>query len=249
MVSNMIKRLLKNALNTLGYSINKNTSGGSNPFLDQKKLIGDVKDAIVFDVGAHHGESALLYNSLFNNGNIFSFEPFKESYKVLCNKVNKYDNIFTFNLALGNTIGNVNFHSNRFSATNSILPTHPDASQSWGNSLETIKEVKVEISTIDNFIERNDIKKIDILKIDTQGTEYDVIEGALQSIQQNKIRLIYLEIITKHIYQNQRFFDEILYLLRVNGFELFNIYNLSRSKFGDLRQVDVIFLNTRFYLP
>ncbi len=52
------------------------------------------------------------------------------------------------------------------------------------------------------------------LVLDTQVTEYQVLEGASKAMEENKISLIYLEIITKPTYKGQKNFDEILFLLR-----------------------------------
>ena len=43
-------------------------------------------------------------------------------------------------------------------------------------------------------------------------------------------------------YSGQKHFDEVLYLLRSKGFQLFNLYNYSHTEFGELRQVDAIFI-------
>ena len=160
----------------------------------------------------------------------------------------KYEkSIITFKLAVGNIVGEVEFHINESSATNSILSTHAEASKVWGeNLLNTLNTIKVPSTTIDDFVDKNSINLIDILKLDTQGTEYQILEGAIETMQKKKIKLIYLEIIIMPTYHGQKHFDEILYMLRVNGFRLFRIYNYSYTQFGDLRQVDAIFLSENF---
>ena len=54
-----------------------------------------------------------------------------------------------------------------------------------------------------------------------------------------------MEILTLPTYENQKKFDEILLLLRTNGFELYNIYNTSQTKNGVLRQLDAVFVNSQ----
>jgi FkbM family methyltransferase len=237
-----MKKILKKILKGFGYEIIS-----SNPFKDQKRLFVGKEKLVVFDVGAHHGQTALDYNKLFNNCTIYSFEPFRESFDILNENVKSYPNIKIFNNALGNVIGDLDFHVNKSSATNSILPTHQESSKTWGkNLLDTIETIKIKSTTIDDFIGKSGINQIDVLKIDTQGTEYNVIEGAIKAIKQGKIKLIYLEIITLPTYQNQKHLDEMLSFLRLNGYNLYNIYNYSSTPLGMLRQIDAIFLNNKF---
>src|SRR6185312_11125048 len=105
-----------------------------------------------------------------------------------------------------------------------------------------LDKIKIDSVTLDDFVSQNGIGKIDILKMDTQGTEYQILEGAYRCLQMKKIGLIYLEIITMNTYQKQKNLDEILLLLRINGFVLYNFYNLTYTNLGELRQVDAIFL-------
>ena len=240
-----MKKVIKRLLKRFGYEIilTKNNPK-SNQFIDQKKLVGNEDGIVIFDVGAHQGHTSLNYNTLFNTCTIYSFEPFIDSYTILTETVKGYQNIKPFNTALGNIVGEVDFHVNQYSATNSILPTHQEGSNIWGaNLLDTLKVIKVNSTTIDDFIERHAINQIDILKLDTQGTEYNIIEGAAKAIEQGKIKLIYLEIITLPTYQNQKHFDEVLRFLRLNGFNLYNMYDYSFTQLGFLRQVDAIFLS------
>ena len=108
--------------------------------------------------------------------------------------------------------------------------------------LDKKKVINVELTTIDSFVEKHNIKKIDILKIDTQGSEYLVLKGAKESLKRGIVKLIYTEIIMLPTYENQLDFDEFIKLMKSFGFRLFNLYNLSLTKEGELRQVDALFL-------
>jgi FkbM family methyltransferase len=253
----MVKKLLKKIFGKIGYVIIKSDKLQSSnncyqkpdPFFDQKFLVGDQANMVIFDVGAHHGETTIKYNNLFKNCRIYSFEPFIESFKILSDAVKNNKNVSTFNMAIGNKVGEVKFYVNKFSATNSLLPSHIEGSKAWGEDILTIVEtVNVNSTTIDDFIQKEGIDKIDILKLDTQGTEYLIIDGAFQAIKKHKIILIYMEILIMQTYHGQKQFDEILTLLRVNGFKLFNMYNYSSNQFGELRQIDAIFVRDNFQL-
>ena len=169
------------------------------------------------------------------------------SFEILRQNVERLSNVKVYNVALSNYIGAVDFHVNKSSATNSMLATSKDSVKNWGeNLLDTVETVKINAITIDEFVEKNNIEIIDILKIDTQGTEYEVIQGASKTIEHNKIKLVYLEIIVISTYKKQRYPDEILFLLRSKGFHLFNQYNYTYSDEGELQQFDAIFTHKSF---
>ena len=56
--------------------------------------------------------------------------------------------------------------------------------------LNTFKTIEVETSTIDNICIRNNINKIDVLKIDTEGSELNVLRGATKMLKNTKIILV-----------------------------------------------------------
>lgn len=238
-----MKKLIKKILGVLGYDIIAIDYNNDRDALDEQKKLITSDNPVIFDVGAHHGQTALSYNKLFKNASVYSFEPFGSSYQILQEKVNGISSIRTFNIALGNQDGTVEFHVNKFSATNSIFATDNNSSSVWGEGkLETQETIKVEAMTIDSFVEKNKIKKIDILKMDTQGSEYLVMEGAQHTIKRGMIHVVYTEIITMPTYENQKELHEILSIFDSLNFRLHSFYNLSLTPEGQLRQLDAIFV-------
>lgn len=236
-------KLLRKILSRAGYEVQKKSP---NAFFEQKRLLSGVEKPIIFDVGAHHGQTARHYYSLLDNSTIYSFEPFPESFSELVENTQKYQNIKAYNLALSNKDGKIKFHSNILEYTNSILETDFRSAHTWETDLiKTQKVIEVDTITLDSFVEKNQIPKIDLLKLDTQGSEFMIIEGAKQSIKSNKIKLIYTEIITMPTYQGQKDFDEVLNIFKINNFTLYNLFNFSIIE-GQLRQVDAIFVNNDF---
>jgi FkbM family methyltransferase len=237
-----MKEILKKLFRKLGYKVVNINSTVRDPFKDQVKLITQ-KQAIIFDVGACTGEMTFKYNNLFKKPTIYSFEPFAPSYQILQSATSGYSNINCYNVALSDVKGEVDFHVNQYYPTNSMLATHVDSGKNWNDKVFVTKEIiKINSITLDDFVLQNKIDKIDILKMDTQGTEYQILEGGCACLDQKKISLIYLEIIIMPTYQKQKHLDEILLLLRRKGFVLYNFYNLSYTNAGELRQVDAIFI-------
>ena len=234
------KKAIKSLFRKFGFEVTR-----KDPFKDMQNIFGDESRLTIFDVGAHVGQTSSLFRRMFPNSRIFAFEPFPESFE-LC-KVQLKDDAHSRveNIALSNINGRHILHANSSSATNSILKTDARASETWGSDVCcTEKTVEVRTSTLDAFLTRENICQIDILKLDVQGAEYLVMDGAQESCRQKKIGAIYAEIITQPTYEQQMRFDKMLSVYYELGFELFDIYFPSHTKSGRLCQVDALFTRT-----
>jgi len=234
----------KTLANTLGYHFTKYRSRKDKIFETQQQLCVDIKRPTIFDVGAFTGETALIYNKYFKNQcEIYSFEPYENSFLELKKHTSAFENIKPFNIALGNNDELAQLHVNNFLATNSFLPSDPDGVKAWGvGLLETKTKVDVPMQTIDIFIREHKINQIDILKMDTQGSEYLVLEGAEKSMKAGKIKIIFAEIIVMPTYTGQMDLDEIFRMYKNYGFELYSLFN-SKGQNEKLKYMDGIFIH------
>ena len=247
-----MKKIIRAFFTFLGYRISRispNDIDKNDAFKMQKYLIGNNKKLTIFDIGAYQGDIALFYNSLFPGSNIFCFEPFTDSFSKLKENTSLFENIITINKGMGEYEGNSQFQSNRFAQTNSILATNKKGNEIWEEGLlDTIETLEIGLTTIDSFVQLHSIDKINILKMDVQGAEYMVLNGAKNSLEQGIVDIIYTEIITLPTYEGQLQFDETIGLIKSFGFELFNLYNHSLTDAGQLRQVDAIFVKSNILL-
>ena len=150
-----------------------------------KKLLGkDLK--IIFDVGAHNGESILLFNKNFNFFKVYTFEPLKTNFlKLKINTKKIAEKIVYFNYALGDkkenriikemmetsssTLNDINENSIYYKKKKFFLGVRENK--------KMFVEKKVSIDRAMNIIKKFKIDKIDLLKIDTEGYELNVIKG------------------------------------------------------------------------
>jgi len=239
-----MKREIQKLAHYFGYHISKigRPSPQAGPFVEMTRLCADIAEPTIFDVGAHHGQTAKEFRKHFPTSQIYSFEPFPESFETLRLNTQYNRGIQIFNYGLTDKVGTFAFHSNLSSATNSLLPADELGFKTWGDGLlETQDIVQVQFKTIDEVLAEQDIQTIDILKMDVQGTEHRVLKGALGACADGKLGVVYSEIIIQPTYIGQKRLDEILNIFHDAGFELHNIYNLSCTPNGKLRQVDAIF--------
>ena len=224
--------------------------------LDQMtKILTKNSEPIIFDVGANKGQSIERYKRLFEKSIIHSFEPNIDEIKNLKEKYKNEKDLFLNNLAVGEKEENLEFNINAISGHSSfkvlIQNTTWIKKRSQTAKVEsknyTIKKVSTKIITLDDYVEKNKVKNIDILKIDTQGYEDKVLLGAKNLIKNNRIKIIQLEIIFSEIYENPLSIYDVEKILVPNNYRLFGISHhgslISRISF----QSDLIYISSDTY--
>jgi hypothetical protein len=137
---------------------------------------GITEKAIIMDVGANFGYLSMVWSQSLaaNGGKVYSFEPNKKVFEILLQTVNLNETddkvISPLNLAVGSKSGIIELHD-------------------FGNSSSTIKDEKktissypVSIVSIDDFVQSKFIEKVDLVKIDVDGIEFDILQGARNTL-------------------------------------------------------------------
>lgn len=196
----------------------------------------------LLDVGANIGQYAGLMRRIGYQGKIVSFEPLSSAFAGLQTNSQHDDNWQCENFALGNKEEKATIHISGNSYSSSlldILPTHI----AYDADSEYVSDETIHVRRLDdvfqNYCEPEDVV---MLKIDTQGFEKNVLEGAKKSLK--KITLLQLEISIEPLYDKEILFVEMVNFLQQIGFELFTLENGIRNpENGKLLQVDGIFVN------
>lgn len=246
----MIRTLVKTSLERLGFRISRvkrETAAGpeADAFVTMRHLVTKGAPEI-FDVGANVGQTARHFRALFPAARIHCFEPFAASCRQLRDETRGDPGIVANEIALSDSVGTARLSQNRCLPTNSLLRSDPRASKYWGEEvLDTEGEVVVATTSVDEFCRENAVEHVDILKLDVQGGEYAVLEGARAMLSRQAIDLIYMEMIMAPTYLGQRKLHDYLSLLDSLGYELLDFYNPVRRA-GRLIQTDNILLSSRF---
>ena len=238
MLKKFMKRVINGALRPVGLEISKI---GEDPFWTQSQLVKEEKPTI-FDVGAASGTVVEIYRNLFAQGTIHAFEPFPDAFRAMEARFGADRAVKLNQVAVSDMKGSVALHANWLAATNSILETDPRGDGLWGDGyLATQHILEVPTVTIDGYCEENKIERIDILKLDIQGAEYQALRGASSMLGEGRVGIVYMEVILAPSYVGQPSFEDYLRLFRDYGYTMLNMYNNVRRG-ARLIQSDLIFV-------
>tara|TARA_B110001450_G_scaffold256115_1_gene285525 strand:- start:377 stop:1093 length:717 start_codon:yes stop_codon:yes gene_type:complete len=180
---------------------------------------------VIFDIGAHKGETILYFNKYFSVNNIYAFEPSPLNFKILKKNIQKtklknLTRIHLENFAVGevlqkktllqmsesssSTFKEINLESKYFKIKNKFL----------GKLIDNSKKIKVDQIKLEDYIKNKNLDNLDLLKVDTEGSEFEVLKGLGEYLGKFKI------ILFEHHYDN----------MIVKGYKFSDIHNLLTSK-------------------
>ena len=183
----------------------------SRRFTEQDELsktlndLGLKNNLMIFDVGAHKGQTSLHFCKLFPQSFIHAFEPSPYLFAEIEKNLSKKKNIRCHNFALGET-------------NEKAFLTKPN-SDLCGQVIKAQEKNSTSISVrrLDEFCQVEKIDSIDLLKIDVEGNELSVLRGVSGMFERNAIRAILLECdFNKDDKQHSYFFDIFDFLSEKN---------------------------------
>jgi len=166
-----------------------------------------IKPEVILDIGGNVGITSIYLASIFPNATIYTFEPLLENYKILQKNTEQYGNIKVFNIGLGSKNGSFKVFLSDDSENFGGVSFY---SEGEGNKTESYTECKVR--NINDVIQELNISAIDLMKIDTEGSEYDI----LSCLNDEILRSIFW--ITGELHGNRDF--ELLNYLNSMGFSI-----------------------------
>lgn len=144
----------------------------------------DYENKIVVDVGASLGATAQLFSTRASI--VHAFEPHPRNYQFLLDqiKIRNKDNIFAYQKAVSNQAGKVHFFGRESHGIHSL------GEHNKGTVTETFE---VEAIRLDDFWKQNIKDVVGLLKIDVEGFELEVLQGAAELLQKKKIEAVLFE--------------------------------------------------------
>jgi FkbM family methyltransferase len=179
----MLRRLVKQAARSAGISLGslEGTPWGADPFTDLRAL--EPRIAVALDVGANEGQTYRRLRDAFPSADIHSFEPVPQTFERLRATVGRDPRARCNQLALGAACGEAEITVSAKSGQNTLnTSAKPDA-----------PTTRIQVSTVDAYLQEQGLSGTDLLKIDTEGFEIAVLEGARNALKAGAIRFVLAE--------------------------------------------------------
>ncbi len=170
----------------------------------------------VVDAGANVGDWSAGLLRIRTPRRLLLIEPDPRLIPALCKRFNKHDSIEVVGVALGAHAGTVEFHLMKHSVMNSVLQPTLSATKTYPAEMEIDRTISVPVSTLDELTQG--MSRIDLLKIDVQGSEIAVLQGARTTLSKTIHVLLEINFITH--YAGESSFFELDDFMRVHGFSL-----------------------------
>jgi len=176
-----IKNFIRNTLNYLHLDVTKNLEYDRLTKTIMKKLLK--KDSCCIDIGCHKGEILDCMLKQSPKGNHYAFEPIPSFFDKLQTKYTN-SNVKLYPYALSDKEGKsvFNFVKNA-PAYSGIKKRHYDIKN------PEIEEIEVELNILDNLFLKDE--KIDFIKIDVEGAEFEVLKGGKNLLKQQKPTILF----------------------------------------------------------
>ena len=199
----------------------------------------------VIDIGAHKGEFAQNALKIKSVEKVISFEPQKKIYEILNQKFLNNNKVNINNFALSNKVEKKLMKINKMTATSTLnQEINNDSLYFKFKSLllyqknSIISEEEINTTTFDIFFNNRSFDQNSLLKIDTEGYEYQVLQGPSAKI--TEVKYVLIENQYSKMYKNVNFQDCHNFLLEKN-FKL-----LKKFIFPTLHYEDRLYVNAKF---
>jgi FkbM family methyltransferase len=234
--------LVQSMFNRAGYQIRRVEAGVSHgdPLAELSRLAGPNVRQII-EVGAADGRDTLKFAEAFPSAQVHAFEPLPENYAKLAAAVAAKPNIIATNAAVSDKSGRQPFYVTDLADASSLLKPKTTGS-TFDQYTRLAGETIVEVTTLDDYCSKQSGTSIDLLKMDAQGAELKILQGASQLLDDGRIHVIYTEVNFLKIYDGIALYHHVAEFLESKGFQLHNLYDLVHNQKGQLAWANAIFL-------
>jgi FkbM family methyltransferase len=196
--------------------------------LEVASLLGDLLDEpiVIADVGCRWG-FADTWEQLGDRCRAIGFEPDEDECERLRKRYHDRPWVEIVAQGLGREAGTETIHITREPACSSlykplddIVDRHPRLEPQ-----RLADTQRIELVAFDDWCLRRGIERVDVIKLDTQGSELDVLRGAARSLE--TVIAVQTEVEFNRMYEGQPLFDDVDRFLRDHGFVLWHLENLS----------------------
>ncbi|MBL7933198.1 MAG: FkbM family methyltransferase [Bacteroidia bacterium] len=141
------------------------------------------QNSVVLDIGAQLGLMSKVFSDLTGaGGKVFAFEPAPYTFKTLCKTIEMNmmgHTVIPVQKAVSDKKGTTQF----FISKMKLDPANSLVDYKRKHDFESID---VHVTSVDDFVVDQDLAKVDFIKIDAEGAEYEVLLGAQKTLQKHR---------------------------------------------------------------
>lgn len=174
------------------------------------------KEKVFLDIGAAIGTFSLIAAKLAKK--VIAFEPLSFHYNRLKQNIelNKFDNIETYQFALGDSCRDVEICiPDSVNTGMSHIVSKTSENNLMKSNIQSIKMI-----TLDYFVKKYNVDRIDLIKMDVEGFELNILEGADKTIKKFKPEII-MEVNSSHLNRFGKKLENLFNLVHVYKYEMF----------------------------
>lgn len=195
------------------------------------------------DVGANVGYfSAVGLDKVGKTGQVHCFEPISWLYTNLekFKSLNNEYNIKINNATIGDQNGEITIYESINTGGHTILKDYNEA----GN---IGKQQQVKLQRLDNYLEQNNIKKVKLIKIDTEGYEFPVLLGLTGFFEkcQGKLPILVIEISHRAFELTNHSIEEFEKFMKSFGYKAFEICGCHNADIYSQKDQNLVFISDR----
>jgi len=183
----------------------------------------NLKSKTIYDVGGFEGILTIFFaNAVGDNGTVITFEPNPKNYQKLVEnvKINNFGNLVKiYQLAIGEKKGKVTFAYSHFNPAQGSIQYSSRIGISRGKGEHVFQ---VDIDSLDNQLKTKSFPKPDMIKIDVEGSEFDVLCGMKEIIRNFKPEL-FIEIHGINEENRVKNIQDVVDFLISNGYSIYHI--------------------------
>jgi FkbM family methyltransferase len=238
-----MKKVIKNFLRNRGYEIRPIDTHQEQIDLVNYNWLRNKNINTILDIGASFGQYATKARKIFPDAHIISFEAIPASFEILKEKLGNNKSHSFHNLALSNYRGETVFRISSNSGSSSLLEMNDVHKTNYPESKD-IREITIPCDKLDNVLQNTPLNEKVLMKLDVQGAEKLVLEGAEETLK--KVDIIFSEKNFTELYKGNVSFSELSKYLYERGFAVIGIENVSQSPIdGSFLQADAYFERIR----
>lgn len=205
---------------------------------EHESLLKTLRFSTVVDIGANRGQFSLVARRCFPAARIIAFEPLPAAAERFRNALRGDALVTLHQIAIGPSKAEATMHVAAYDDSSSLLPI-TELQQSLCTGTREVATATVQVDTLSNCIESNELQSPALLKIDVQGFELAVLHGSASLL--SRFSHAYIECSFVELYMGQALAAEVIDHLGGHGFDLRGVYNVEYDSQGCALQADFLF--------